>query len=145
MFKGQYLHSVDSKGRVSIPAKLKKYFSPEANNIVIMIKGIDKCISVYPKNEWQIIEEQLMKLNQFDSKDQRFKRSFLQSASEDELDVQSRILIPHHLLNYAQIKDEVLILGTLKNIEFWNPKLYEEYINSSEQTFEQIAEEVMKR
>jgi len=144
MFKGNFLHSIDSKGRVSIPVKLRKFITPESNNTLIITQGIDKCIQIYPKNEWQIIEEKLSKLNEFIPKESRFIRMMLQNAHEDEMDSQSRILIPQSLLEYAEIKNEVLIIGVLRKIELWNPDIYKEYLNSSSETFEQIAEEVMR-
>lgn len=143
MFKGQFLHIIDSKKRIAIPAKLRKYFSPDANNSLVMTQGIEKCIEIYPKDQWVTIEEKLLKLNTFKSKDTRFIRMMLQNVKEDELDSQSRIIIPQNLLDYADIKTDVLILGVLKRIEIWNPNIYKEYIESSPHTLEQIAEEVM--
>ncbi len=143
MFKGQFTYSVDSKGRISIPAKLRKHVSPEANDTFIMTKGTDACIDVYPLDQWTQFEKKLLDLNQFKPNDARFIRMILQNASEDTLDSQSRILIPQSLLEYAEIEKEVLILGALKKIEIWSPKVYEEYIKQSPETYEQIAAEVM--
>jgi MraZ protein len=143
VFKGQFIHSIDNKGRVSIPAKLRKYVSPEASNSFVMTQGIDACIDIYPRDQWQTIEEKLLKLNTFVQKESRFLRLMLQNAHEDEMDGQSRIVIPQNLLEYAQIENEVLILGALKKIEIWSPKVYKNYIDGSSETFEQIASEVM--
>ncbi len=144
MFKGQFTYSLDSKGRVSIPAKLRKFVASEANDTFVMTKGINSCIDVYPLNQWQIIEDKLEDLNNFDAKNQLFVRMILQFATEDKMDQQSRILVPQDLLSYAKIEKEVLILGALKKIELWNPKVYNEYLNSIPETYEQIAAEVMK-
>jgi MraZ protein len=143
MFRGQYFYSVDSKGRVSIPAKLRKHMSPEANDTVVMTQGTSKCIEIYPFDQWQIIENNLLLLNSFDPKNARFIRMMLQHATEDVLDSQSRILIPQLLLDYAGIEKEVMILGALKKIELWNPEVYTDYVNSSEETYEEIAAKVM--
>jgi MraZ protein len=143
LFKGQFLYSIDSKGRISIPAKLRKNFSPGANDSLVMTQGFGTCIDIYPYDQWQLIEEKLTKLNQFSPKDAMFIRMFLQLAAEGSLDSQSRILIPQNLLDYAKIEKEVLILGALKKIEVWNPKLYEEYLKQSKETYELIAQEVM--
>jgi len=143
VFKGQFIHSIDNKGRVSIPAKLRKYVAPEANNSFVMTQGIDACIDIYPRDQWLTIEEKLLKLNTFIQKESRFLRLMLQNAHEDEMDAQSRIVIPQNLLDYAQIENEVLILGALKKIEIWSPRVYNAYISSSQETFEQIASEVM--
>jgi MraZ protein len=143
MFRGQFTYSIDVKGRISIPAKLRKQMSPEANDSFVMTRGVSSCIDIYPLNEWNQIEEKLLKLNQFQPDDVRFIRMFTQYAIEDTMDSQSRILIPQNLIDYAKIEKEVLILGVLKKIEVWNPKIYEDYLDQSPESFEQIAAKVM--
>jgi MraZ protein len=143
MFKGQFIYSVDAKGRISIPAKLRKHVSPESNDTFVMTQGTDKCIDVYPLDQWNLLEAKLFKLNLFDPEHARFSRMFLQNAFEDTLDSQSRILIPQNLLTHAGITKDVLILGVSTKIELWNPSVYENYLNSSEETFEQIAAKVI--
>ena len=143
MFRGQYTYSVDSKGRVSIPVKLRKHVSPEANDTFIMTQGTTTCIDVYPLDQWMQFEQKLLELNPFKPNDGKFIRMILQHASEDTLDSQSRILIPQSLLEYAKIEKEVLILGALKKIEIWNPVVYSEYLSQTPETYEQIAAEVM--
>lgn len=143
MFKGQFTYSIDAKSRISIPAKLRKHFSPDANDSVVMTRGLSKCIDIYPLNEWEIIEERLLKLNQFQPDDQRFIRMFVQFATEDKMDSQSRILVPQSLIEYAEIEKEVLIIGALRKIEVWNPKGYNDYLAASPMTYEEIAAKVM--
>ncbi|MFZ1519051.1 MAG: division/cell wall cluster transcriptional repressor MraZ [Ignavibacteriaceae bacterium] len=143
MFRGQFTYSMDSKGRIAIPAKLRKHISADANDTFIMTRGLSNCIDLYPLDEWQKIEEKLLDLNSFQPDDARFLRMFVQFASEDVMDVQSRIMVPGSLISYAKIEKEVMILGALKKIEIWNPKVYEEYLNQSPQTYEEIAAKVM--
>lgn len=143
MFRGQFIYSIDSKGRISIPAKLRKHISPDANDTFVMTRGISNCIDIYPLDQWQHIEDKLLQLNSFQPDEARFLRMFVQFATEDTMDSQSRILIPQTLIDYSQIKNEVLILGALKKIEVWNPKIYEDYLKQSPQTYEEIAAKVM--
>ena len=143
MFRGQFTYSIDSKGRISIPAKLRKHMSPEANDTFIITRGTTTCIDLYPLDQWQKYEEKFLKLNSFDPAEAKFIRMIMQYANDDSLDSQSRILIPQSLINFAQIEKEVLILGVLQKIEVWNPKIYEEYINQTGETYEQIAAKVM--
>jgi len=143
LFIGQHTYSIDSKGRISIPAKLRKQIPPEANDTIVMTRGLSKCIALYPLDEWKRIEGNLLKLNEFQPNEVRFIRMFTQYATEDIMDSQSRILIPPLLIEYAQIEKEVLIIGALKTIEVWNPKLYDEYQKQSELTYEEIAAKVM--
>lgn len=143
LFRGQYTYSLDSKGRVSIPAKLRRQLSPEANDSFVMTRGTDKCIDVYPMDQWHQFEQKLLDLNPFKPQEAKFIRMILQHATEDKLDVQARILIPPNLIDYAEIEKEVLVLGALKKIELWNPNLYKEYLERSSETYEEIAAKVM--
>lgn len=143
MFRGQFTYSIDSKGRIAIPAKLRKHISADANETFVMTRGLSNCIDLYPLDEWQKIEESLLNLNSFQPDDARFIRMFVQFAAEDVMDGQSRIMVPSTLITYAKIENEVLILGALKKIEVWNPKVYEEYLLQSPQTYEEIAAKVM--
>ncbi|MBU2494408.1 MAG: division/cell wall cluster transcriptional repressor MraZ [Bacteroidetes bacterium] len=145
MFIGSFKYSVDSKGRVSIPAKLRKYLTPEANDTFILTRGTAQCIDVYPMDNWKdLAANKLNQLNSFDSKEAMFIRMFLQEAAEDKLDSQSRLLIPKNLIEYAGIEKEIFILGAVKKIEFWNPDNYEKYLKENVHSYEQIANEVMK-
>jgi MraZ protein len=143
MFRGQYLYAIDSKGRLSIPAKLRRQVSPESNDTFVVTRGTGLCIDVFPLDQWLRFEEKLQTLNNFNPSTARFTRMILQHATEDSLDSQSRILIPQALLSYAQIEKEVLVLGVLKKIELWNPKIYEQYLKESDETYEEIAAKVM--
>lgn len=145
MFIGSFTYSIDSKGRVSIPAKLRKYVKPEANDTFVMTRGVEQCIVIYPLDQWkELVDQKLATLNEFDRKEAMFLRAFLQRASEDTLDSQSRLLVPQNLIEYAGIEKEVFILGAIKKIEIWNPAVYEKYLSSQPETFEEIAQEVMK-
>jgi MraZ protein len=143
MFRGHFTYSIDSKGRISIPAKLRRHVSPDANDTFIITRGTATCIDIYPLDEWQKFEERLLKLDSFKPDEAKFIRMISQFASDDTFDSQSRILIPQSLIKFAQIEKDVLILGALQKIEVWNPKLYEEYINKTGETYEQIAAKVM--
>lgn len=143
MFRGQFTYSVDAKGRISIPARLRKNVAPEASDTFIMTQGTAQCIEVFPLDQWKIIEEKLKNLNIYNPRHARMLRITLQHAQEDILDSQSRILVPQSLLNYAKIDKDVLILGVLKKIELWNPEIYKQYLNETEEPYEQLAAEVM--
>lgn len=145
MFIGSFKYSIDGKGRVSIPAKLRKYVSSEANDTFVMTRGTARCIDLYPMDQWkELVAEKLMKLNTFNPQEAMFIRMFLQEAAEDKLDTQSRLLIPKSLIDYAGIQKDVFILGAVKKIEIWNLDSYESYIHENLTQYEEIAKEVMK-
>ena len=145
LFLGSFTYSIDKKGRVSIPAKMRKHLNPEANETFIMTRSAtEKCIEVHPLDQWEKnIKMKIDLLNTFNKKSAAFKRFYLEMAIDDKLDGQSRLLLPQNLREFAEIEDEVYIIGVNENIEFWNPKKYKEYKDSQELTFEELAQEVM--
>ena len=143
-FKGSYSYSVDEKGRVNLPAKLRKYVSPEANETFVITRGFEQCLFVYPVDEWNKLEQNLRNLSNYDPEHRRFIRALLELASESQLDGQARLSIPQELREYASIHDAVRIIGTLDKIELWNPKVYEDYKRNQSEPYESIAAKVMR-
>jgi len=144
-FKGSYEYSVDAKGRVNIPAKLRKYLLPEANDTFVVTRGYERCLFLYPVDEWTSLELSIRQLSPSNAQHRLFTRTLLQYATECQLDAQSRITLPKELLQFAGIKDHVLILGVLERIEVWNPKVHEEYLTSQTESYESIAQQVFQR
>ncbi len=143
-FKGSYSYAVDEKGRVNLPAKLRKYVSPEANETFVITRGFEQCLFVYPIDEWNKLEHILRNLSSYDPEHRRFIRALLELASESQLDGQARLSIPQELREYADIHGEVHIIGTLDKIELWNPKVYEEYKRNQSEPYESMAAKVMR-
>jgi len=142
-FMGMFDYSIDNKGRISIPQKMRKNIKPEAKETFVATRGFEKCIAIYPLDEWENIEKKLSTLNSFKEKDRLFQRTFLMWASHQELDSQSRITLPKTLLDYAGIKSEVKIIGVGERIEVWDPEAFDKYLNSQSEGYEAIAEQVM--
>lgn len=143
-FKGSYSYSVDEKGRVNLPAKLRKCVSPEANETFVITRGFEKCLFVYPVDEWNRHEAKLRNLSSYDAEHRRFIRALLELAAESVLDAQGRLALPQELREYASIQNEVRIIGTLDKIELWNPKIYEDYKLSQPEPYESIAAKAMR-
>jgi len=143
-FKGTYSHAVDEKGRLNLPAKLRKYVSPENNDTYVVTRGFEQCLFVYPLDEWAKVEARLRELNTYRSENRNFVRAVLAMANEAQLDTQGRLNIPPDLRDYAKIRGDVKIIGTLDKIELWDPGIYEKYLASLTETYEEIAEKVMK-
>ncbi len=143
-FKGSYTYAVDEKGRVNLPAKMRKYVSPEANETFVVTRGFEKCLFVYPVDEWNRLEAKLRTLSTYDAEHRLFMRVLLELAQECQLDAQARLTIPQDLREYANIESEVRIIGTLEKIELWNPAVYGEYKTSRPEPYESIAAKVMR-
>jgi MraZ protein len=123
-FAGQSQHPLDEKGRLSIPAKFRHWLDGDDAEYVFMVtKGSDPCLVAYPLVEWDIIAEQLLKLSNFKKKNRAFIRNFTRSAARLKCDAQGRITIPQELLDYARIKKDVIIIGALNRLEFWDPEM----------------------
>jgi len=136
MFMGEYYHTIDGKGRLIIPAKIREALGDK----FIVTKGLDNCLFVYPHEEWQAIEQKLRALP-FTQPDVRaFVRFFFSGATECELDKQGRILLPANLRDYAKLDKDVVIVGVSSRVEIWSQALWKEYSQQAELAYASAAE-----
>ncbi len=142
-FKGSDIYAVDAKGRVSIPAKMRRHLNPEARQTFVVSRGLEKCLYAYPLDEWNKLEISIRSLHQSNDRDRFFLRMLMQWSEEITMDAQSRLLIPHALLDFAEIKNEVYIVGVLDHIELWNTQNFKRYMESMKKSYESVAEEVL--
>lgn len=142
-FKGQESYSIDSKGRVNIPAKMRRTISPEAKDTFTVTRGLERCVVAYPMDEWRHYEERFEDLNQYDNNNRYFLRKLLVWSEEVTIDAQQRIYIPKKLLDFAGIENKVVIVGMVDHIEFWNPDEFDKYLNSRDESYEEVAARVM--
>lgn len=139
MFMGEYHHSIDNKGRLIVPSK----FREELGDMFIITRGLDQCLFGYPLSEWQLLEDKLKGLPLTKKDARAFTRFFFSGATESELDKQGRINIPTPLLTYAKLDKECVILGVSNRIEIWSKQIWEEYFTQSEESFADIAENMI--
>lgn len=142
-FKGQAEYSVDEKGRVAIPAKMRAVLKPEAKGTFTVTRGFEQCIFLYPLDRWEEMEAQMMSLNLYSREARNFVRLILRWAEEVTLDKQGRVVLPKPLMEYAGITDRALIIGALDHIEIWDPGTFEQYVNEQPTDYETLAEQVM--
>ncbi|MEK6692738.1 MAG: division/cell wall cluster transcriptional repressor MraZ [Nitrospirota bacterium] len=124
MFQGRFVHNIDTKGRVSIPAKFREIIAERYENKLILTNDFDKCIVAYPPDEWEMIIEKVKALP-MKKEVKIFQRYFISAAMEGELDRQGRILIPPTLRNHAGLNKEVCLAGLGNWIEIWDRKEWE--------------------
>lgn len=139
-FLGEYEVPVDDKGRVFIPAELRRKLEPEAGDTLVIVRGLDGCLTAHPQNTWAHIAARMMELSQTEQKVRRFFRGTLSQAAEARLDRQGRVSIPRKLLERAGITDRMVVIGALDRLEFWNPETWYRYIEDAESTLEEVAE-----
>lgn len=140
MLMGQFQHSLDPKGRLIIPSK----FREQLGESFILTKGLDRCLFVYPKSEWMVLEQKLKALPLTKKEARAFIRLFFSGAVEVELDKQGRILIPPVLREYARIEKEVVIIGVSNRAEIWSASEWEAYSKEAEDSYEEIAENMVE-
>lgn len=144
-FKGKYEHSVDDKGRVSLPSKIRKNLAPEAMDSFVVTRGYESSLDLYPMDTWNQFEEQLRnQLNVHREEDRLYIRTLMMWAQEVVLDKQSRIMIPSELMEFADITSNIVIVGALEKIELWSPEHFRQYHErNAEQSYEAVAARVM--
>ena len=136
MFIGEYEHNLDTKGRVTMPVKLRE----DIGDTFIVTKGLDGCLFAYSQIEWNNFEEKLKTLPLTNKNARDFVRFFLSGAIECEIDKQGRFLIPNNLRTYAKLEKEVVIIGVGTRIEIWNKKDWTKYSSDENISADEIAE-----
>lgn len=139
MFMGEYQHSLDDKGRVTIPAKFRELLGAS----FVATRGLDSCIFVYPMAEWEIMEQKLKSLPLMKSDARAFSRFFFSGATECQWDKQGRVNLPPNLRQHAKLDKDCMILGVSNRVEIWNKELWEQYFGQSEDSFNEIAEKLV--
>lgn len=139
MFRGRFEHIVDSKGRVSIPAKFRELLAEKYDDRVILT-NFDRCLVAYPYEEWRVLEERVGSLSMVKKEVKAFQRFFISGATECPIDKLGRILVPPTLRDYAQLGRNVVFAGMLRKFEIWSKERWLEEIKRSEVDFEGMGE-----
>jgi MraZ protein len=138
LFYGEYQHTVDPKGRVIIPAKLREGLGEK----FILTKGFDNCLFAYSMEEWKNFEEKMKTLPLTDKDARAFVRFFFAGATECEVDKQGRILIAQNLREYASIDKDVYVIGMAARVEIWDKSRWEEYQSGENLNADKLAEKL---
>ncbi len=138
MFYGEYQHTVDPKGRVIIPAKLREGLGEK----FILTKGFDNCLFAYSMEEWKNFEEKMKTLPLTDKDARAFVRFFFAGATECEVDKQGRILIAQNLREYASIDKDVYVIGMAARVEIWDKSRWNEYQSGENLNADKLAEKL---
>jgi transcriptional regulator MraZ len=139
MFRGRYEHTIDAKGRTSLPARYRDVLSSIGERRVILTSALDPCLVAYTAPEWSAFEERLAKLPQFDSAVQKLKRIYVSGAIECEVDDSGRILVPPTLREHAHLKKDVLWAGSGKYAELWDAQAWKKFFETDAEERQQIS------
>lgn len=138
MLIGEYIHNLDPKKRLSIPVKLRK----ELGEGAIITRGLDKCLFVFPRSEWQSLAEKMSKMPLGQGDTRSFARLMISGAMEVEFDSLGRILVPDYLKSYASLKKVVVIAGVFNRLEIWDDQKWTKYKKDLEKNSDKIAEKL---
>lgn len=140
---GEFDCKLDSKGRMMVPSSLKKQLPEAERDGLVINRGFEKHLVIYPRKVWEEIVAELAKLNQYERKTREFIRFFTRGASELTLDASGRVLLPKALIEFAGIKGEVVLACHINKIEVWAKSSYDTLLDNEPENFANLAEEVM--
>ena len=138
MFLGEYLHTFDSKNRISLPSKFRK----DLGRVVVVTRGLDHCLYVYSRKEWEKQAKAYAAGASGSAARRGLARLFLAGSSEAEVDSGGRVLIPEHLKNFAAIKEKAVIAGVADRVEIWEEESWKRYTAEIEQNADAFAEKI---
>ncbi|MEX0650274.1 MAG: division/cell wall cluster transcriptional repressor MraZ [Candidatus Andersenbacteria bacterium] len=136
MFIGEYSHTIDEKGRVNMPSKFRR----DLVEGVVITRGLDHCLFVYTRAQWEQMAEKLAALPVTQKKSRAFARLMLAGAWDTQLDGQGRVMLPEYLRKYASLGKHVTVTGLYSRIEIWNEDAWNEYKAETEAESDNIAE-----
>lgn len=139
MLLGEYKHSIDSKGRLIVPAK----FRENLGETFVVTRGLDGCLFGFPASEWENIGEKLQKLPLAKKDARKFTRFFYSAATECKIDKQGRVNLPQTLIDFAKLEKACYLIGVSTRIEIWSKDNWESFAEEAEGSFEDIAEEMI--
>ncbi|MEW6377283.1 MAG: division/cell wall cluster transcriptional repressor MraZ [Thermodesulfobacteriota bacterium] len=139
MFRGRYEHTIDSKGRISIPSKFREILIEKYDDRLV-ITNFDHCLVAFPYNEWSVLEQKVNSLSLVKKEAKTFLRFFYSSAIDCMIDKQGRLLIPQTLRDYANLQKDVVLVGEGRKIEIWAKERWQEVVQRAQEEFEQISD-----
>lgn len=141
---GTYECKADAKGRLMLPAALKKQLTPVLQNGFVLKRAVfQPCLELYPMAEWELLMQKVNKLNRFKKKNNDFIRRFTAGVKMVEVDANGRLLIPKDLINFATISKDIVVSSAVNIVEIWDKEKYEQAIDDATVDFADLAEEVM--
>jgi MraZ protein len=142
-FSSEYECKLDAKGRLVLPARIKANLPEASGNIIVVTRGFEPCLVVYPFTEWQKVFSKVSGLNEFNEEFRNFQRNFFRGNTEAELDSTGRFLIPKTMLKHAQLEKDAIVVGMGNRIEIWNPDLYNNFLINDQKEFSKLAEKYL--
>lgn len=142
-FTSEYDCKLDAKGRLALPSKVRAALPDSASEELVLRRGFEPCLVLYPMLEYKKIYTKIKSLSEFSEEYRRFQRTFFRGNVDVELDGAGRINIPKKMMEYAGLEKEVVLVGLGNRIEIWNPDQYEEYLIQDANEYSKMAEKFL--
>ncbi len=142
-FTSEYESKLDAKGRLVLPARIKAQLPGGDSQELVVRRGFEPCLIVYPMVEFKKVFSKISGLNEFNEEYRKLQRNFLAGVITVELDNNGRFLIPKNMLTYAQIEKEAILVGTGNKVEIWNPSIYEKHLILDPSELSKLAEKYL--
>ncbi|MFN3404712.1 MAG: division/cell wall cluster transcriptional repressor MraZ [Cytophagaceae bacterium] len=142
-FSSEYECKLDAKGRLVLPSRIKSNLPEAAGNNIVLSRGFEQCLVVYPVTEWKKIFSKVAGLSEFNEEYRNFQRSFFKNITEVELDSHGRFVVPKLYLKYAEIDKDAIVVGAGNRIEIWNPDKYEQNLIRDQKELSKMAEKIL--
>jgi MraZ protein len=143
MFYGEHDHTIDRKGRIIVPSRFREVMKEHLIEKFVVTRGLDKCLFLFPEDEWRTQESRFRSLSFTKTEIRRFNRFFFSGAAELACDRQGRVLLPMYLKEYAGIKRDVVLVGVSNRIEIWDRDEWKKFYEGGKDSYEQIAEKLL--
>lgn len=142
-FTSEYECKLDAKGRLVLPSRIKANLPESAPGELVLRRGFEPCLVLYPMIEYKKIFSRIASLSEFNEEYRSLQRNFFRGNTEVELDSMGRFLIPKSMMKYGQLEKDAIVVGMGNRIEIWNPEVYEQYLISDPSEFSKLAEKFL--
>lgn len=143
MFYGEYAHSIDNKGRLILPSKIREVAKSNFVEKFFVTRGLDKCLFMFSEEEWKATEQKFKSMSFTKQDARKFNRLYFSGAVEVVPDKQGRILLPTYLKDFAGIKRDVVVIGVANRIEIWGKETWTGFYKTNLESFEETAEKLI--
>ncbi len=143
LLSGEYDCKLDPKGRLVLPAKVKGNLPEASGNQLVLVRGFEPCLVLYPREAWRVIHDKVMALDEFNEEYRQFQRNFFRGMTEVELDSIGRFMLPGSMRRYAGLEKEAIIVGLGNRCEIWDTTRYDEYLIKDQQSFSKLAQKFL--
>ena len=141
-FTSEYESKLDSKGRLVLPSRIKSQL-PDGSNELVIRRGFEQCLILYPMVEFRKVFSKISGLNEFNEEYRKLQRNFFSGTATVELDANGRFVIPRNMLSYAQLEKDLILIGMGNKVEVWNPSIYEKHLIKDSSELSKLAEKYL--